>query len=235
MSHWQLEGTLDNIKKTLDSLACLISFRFIAVIESFPCKRKRLKVGMANVTEGTSNGNKGKEACSYKGAPKTIDPWPFRIKLTTDRMRWDSLKIPPSKEFEENILGHINESSCEALKSWIPVNILIYDVDTCDTYDAKLSKKESFWFDPMPVLGEKKKIGGCSSFKAAMREPPCYDLEKAREDFAYSIEPFRHIIRKRNLKYDQEIGLRFSGGKVTVIFEFSVLQSSLFDIGCLRD
>ncbi|MED6218638.1 hypothetical protein PIB30_028481 [Stylosanthes scabra] len=164
---------------------------------------------MAYVTQAT---NSAQEA--------TIDPWPFRIKLATDLMKWDSLKIPHSKEFEENIIGQMNETSREALESWIPVNILIYDVDTCETYDAKLSKKESFWFDPMPVLGEKpKKIG------AAMRELPCYDLVKAREDFAYSIEPFRHIIRKRNLKYDQEIGFRFSGGKVIVGFEFSVMNS----------
>lgn len=177
---------------------------------------------MANVIEG-SNGNKEEEACCYKSTPKTSDQWPFRIKLTTDHMRWDSLKISPSKEFEECILGHMNESSLKALESWIPVSIHIYDVDTCETYDAKLSKKESFWFDPMPVLGEKPKNG------AAMREPHCYDLKKAREEYAYSIEPFRHIIRKRGLKYDQEIGLRFSGGRVLVGLEFSVLHSSLLD------
>lgn len=142
-----------------------------------------------------------------------------------DRMRWDSLKISPSKEFEEYVLGHMNENSRKDLESWIPVNILIYDVDTCETYDAKLSKKESFWFDPMPLLGEKQKKGV---------EPPCYNLEKAREDFAYSIEPFRHVIRKRDLKYDQEIGLRYCGGNVVVAFEFSVLHSSLLDFGCFR-
>ncbi|KAK7258843.1 hypothetical protein RIF29_24431 [Crotalaria pallida] len=155
------------------------------------------------VTQGSvSNGNEGNEA------------WPFRIKLTTDCMRWDSLKITPSKEFEEFILGHINESSRKALESWNPVNILIYDVDTCETYDAKLSKKESFWFNPMPVIGE----------KPTMREPHSYGLKKAREEYAYSIEPFRYIIRKRDLKYDQEIGFRFSGGRVIVGLEFSVLN-----------
>ncbi|TKY61479.1 40S ribosomal protein S4-2 [Spatholobus suberectus] len=171
--------------------------------------------------------------CSHKSTLKISDPWPFRIKLTTDRMRWDSLKISPSKEFEEYILGHMNESSRKALESWIPVNILIYDVDTCETYDAKLSKKESFWFDPMPVLGEKPKKGECPcSFKTAMREPPCYNLAKAREEFAYSIEPFRHIIRKRDLKYDQEIGLRYCGGKCrarlcTLQFVVCVAQAQL--------
>nr|KYP71243.1 hypothetical protein KK1_010492 [Cajanus cajan] len=153
------------------------------------------------------------------------------MKLTTDRMRWDSLKISPSKEFEECILEHMNESSRKDLESWIPVNIMIHDVDTCETYETKLSKKESFWFDPMPALGEKPKEGELScSLKKSMREPPCYNLEKAREEFAYSIEPFRHIIRKRDLKYDQEIGLRYCGGKVVVAFEFSVLHSSLLGI-----
>lgn len=153
-----------------------------------------------------------------KGATKTNNSWPIIIKLTTDCMRWNSLKISPYKDFEE-ILEHMNESSRKDLESWIPVNILIYDVDTCETYDATLSKKESFWFDPMPLVGEKS-----SSSKATMWESPCYNLEKTREEFVYSIEPFRHIIRKRDLKYDQQIGLRFYGGNVIVGFEFSVLH-----------
>lgn len=146
---------------------------------------------------------------------KNSDPWPMRMKLTTDIMRWDSLKISASKEFEDNTLRHMNERSRKALESWIPVKISIYDVDTCETYEANLSKKESFWFDPIPVVDEKPKM----SFKTVM----C-DLEKARKKFAYSIQPFRHIIKKRNLQYDQEIGLRFSGGNVIVGFEFSVLH-----------
>ncbi|KAL5135990.1 hypothetical protein HKD37_03G008766 [Glycine soja] len=136
---------------------------------------------MANVTE-----------CSKKSTPRMSNPWPLRIKLTNDRMLWDSIKIS-SKEFEEFILGQMNESSRKSLESWIPVNILIYDVDNCETYDAKLFKKESFWFDPMPVLGEKPKKG------ESMKESSSYSLEKARKEFAYSIEPFRQIIRKRAL------------------------------------
>ena len=169
-------------------------------------------LSMANVTE-----------CSSKSGEKTHDVWPCRMKLTTDCMRWDSLKISPM-EFEESMLGHMNESSRKALESWIPVKILIYDVDNGETYDAKLFKKESFWFDPMPDSGE----------KSSMKEPPCYNLEKAREEFAYSIEPFRQIIRKRDLKYDQEIGLRYCGGNVVVAFEFSVLHSLPLDIRSLR-
>jgi len=187
---------------------------------------------MSNVTEVT-------KACSNKGASKSNDSWPIIIKLTTDCMCWDSLKISPSKEFEEYVLKHMNESSRKSLDSWIPVNVLIYDVDTCDTYDSNLSKKESFWFDPMPLVGEKIKVGkhsfsySSSSYEETMWELPCYDLEKARKEFVYSIEPFRHIIRKRDLKYDQEIGLRFCGGNVTVGFEFFVLHSSSnLDINC---
>ncbi|ESW19055.1 hypothetical protein PHAVU_006G093000 [Phaseolus vulgaris] len=171
---------------------------------------------MANVTE-----------CSSKSGPRTNDVWPCKMKLTTDCMRWDSLKISP-KEFEESMLGHMNESSRKALESWIPVNISIYDVDNGETYDTKLFKKESFWFDPMPISGEKPMKG------KSMMEPLCYNLEKAREEFAYSIEPFRHIVRKRDLRYDQEIGLRYCGGNVVVAFEFSVLHSPPLDVRSLR-
>ncbi|KAF7817888.1 hypothetical protein G2W53_023343 [Senna tora] len=164
--------------------------------------------------------SKAEEADSHSTeTPKLRDSWPFRIKLSSDNIRWDSLKISPSKEFEESILGHMNAGSRKALEAWIPVSILIYDADTCETYNAKMAKKESFWFNPMPCFGEKR---------AEMREPPCYDLEKAREEFAYSIEPFRHIVKRRDLKRDQEIGLRISGNKTMVEgLEFSVLHSPL--------
>ncbi|CAJ1960887.1 unnamed protein product [Sphenostylis stenocarpa] len=171
---------------------------------------------MGNVTESSNT-----------SAAKSSDMWACRMKLTTDCMRWDSLKISP-KEFEESVLGQMNESSRKALESWIPVNILIYDVDNGETYDTRLFKKESFWFDPMPVSGERPRKG------ESMKEPPCYNLEKAREVFAYSIQPFRHIIRKRDLKYDQEIGLRYCGGNVVVAFEFSVLHSPPLDVRSLR-
>ncbi|KAL3030418.1 hypothetical protein AAZX31_03G218900 [Glycine max] len=201
---------------TKEIILYMLAYVFFISFHSLLLEKKTLKVGMANVTE-----------CSKKSTPRMSNPWPLRIKLTNDRMLWDSIKIS-SKEFEEFILGQMNESSRKSLESWIPVNILIYDVDNCETYDAKLFKKESFWFDPMPVLGEKPKKG------ESMKESSSYSLEKARKEFAYSIEPFRQIIRKRGLKYDQEIGLRYCGGQVVVAFEFSVLHSSLSDFSCFK-
>ncbi|KAL1313025.1 hypothetical protein HN51_039603 [Arachis hypogaea] len=148
------------------------------------------------------------------------NPWPFRIKLTRDCMKSDSIKIPPSKEFEANILGEMNESSRQALESWRPVKIVIYDVDICKTYDTKLCKKESFWFEPIRALGEKPHVG------ATMTDLPSYDAVKARQDFVYSIHPFKHIISKRNLNYGQQIGLRVSHDQAVVTFDFSVINSS---------
>ncbi|KAJ7977994.1 hypothetical protein O6P43_007533 [Quillaja saponaria] len=173
-----------------------------------------------NVAENSSSSSKkGKEV--FSSMPKPSNPWPIRIKLTTDNLLWDSLKVSPSKEFEDCILEHMNEESRKALDSWIPTNIEIYDVDTCETYKVKLVKKESFWFEPMPL-------------KATMVEQPCYDLEEARETFAYSVEPFRHIARKRKLNYDQEIGFRFSSCKAVNRFEFSVLYSPIMDIHFIK-
>ena len=71
---------------------------------------------------------------------------------------------------------------------------------------CKLAKKESFWFKPTPFSYEKPR-----KEKTMTEQPTCYDLEEARKEFAYSIEPFRQVVSKRNLKYNQEIGLRWSG------------------------
>ena len=124
--------------------------------------------------------NKGKEVCG--------NSWPFRIKLTTDHIRWDSLKISPSEEFEEHILHNLNEASHRALEAWLPVEISIYDVDTHETYPVKLAKKESFWFKPTPLFYEKpRKEKSFFSDATMMKQPACYDLEEARKVFAYSI------------------------------------------------
>lgn len=160
--------------------------------------------------------------------PKLSDPWPFRIKLSPDHIRWDSLKISPSKEFEESILGQMNEDSRKALEAWVPVSISIYDADTRETYSAKMAKKESFWFDPIPCLGEKRPA------QMTPAEPTCYDLQKAREQYVYSIEPFRHIVKRRDLKHDQEIGLRVSANKLMNGFEFSVLYPPPLSIDYVR-
>ena len=53
-----------------------------------------------------------------------------------------------------------------------------------------------------------------------MEQPTCYDLEEARKKFSYSIEPFRQVVSKRNLNYNQEIGLRWSGTKAVEKLEF---------------
>jgi hypothetical protein len=171
--------------------------------------------------------NKGKEVCG--------NSWPFRIKLTTDHIRWDSLKISPSEEFEEHILHNLNEASHRALEAWLPVEISIYDVDTHETYPVKLAKKESFWFKPTPLFYEKpRKEKSFFSDATMMEQPACYDLEEARKVFAYSIEPFRQIVKKRNLNYNQEIGLRWSGSKGVEKLEFSVLYVPRLDLSSLR-
>ena len=63
---------------------------------------------------GEDSSKKDKEVCG--NLPEDSNSWPFRIRLTTDHLCWDSLKISPSKEFEEHILGNMNEASRKALK-----------------------------------------------------------------------------------------------------------------------
>ena len=67
-----------------------------------------------------------------------------------------------------------------------------------------------------------------------IEQPTCYDLEEARKGFAYSIEPFRQLVNKRNLNYNQEIGLRWSGAKAVEKLEFSVLYVPRLDLSRLR-
>lgn len=147
------------------------------------------------------------------------------MKLTTDQLRWDSLKIPQSKEFEEVILRNMNEGSCRVLDEMIPIEISIYDVDICETYKVKLVKKEAFWFEPLPLVGEKSRKDKFSSHSIAEVSGKSYNLHKEKKEFAYSIEPFRHVVNKRGLDYQQEIGLRWSGSKTINRFDFSVLSS----------
>lgn len=152
--------------------------------------------------------------------------WPYRMKLTTDQLRWDSLKISKPQEFQEMILRNMNEGRYRDLDDMmIPIEISIYDVDTCETYKVKLVKKEAFWFEPLPVVAENsKKDKFCSDFIAKM-SVKSYSLHKEKKEFVYSIEPFRHIVKKRGLDYQQEIGLRWSGSKTIDRFDFSVLSS----------
>lgn len=151
--------------------------------------------------------------------------WPYRTKLTTDQLRWDSLKISEPKEFEETILRNMNEGSYRHLDEMIPIEISIYDVDICETYKVKLVKKEAFWFEPLPLVGEKSKKDMFPSHPFAKVSGKSNNNHTDRKEFVYSIEPFRHIIKKRGLDYQQEIGLRWSGSKTIDRFDFSVLSS----------
>ncbi|KAJ0078941.1 hypothetical protein Patl1_22680 [Pistacia atlantica] len=121
----------------------------------------------------------------------------FRLKLTTDHIRWNSLKISPSQEFEDHILKKLDEASREVLDAWIPIEIHIIDTDIQETYRVKLVKKKSFWFEPLPDVKQKKK-------------------DKAGNEFYYSLEPFKHIVKRRNLSCDKEIGLCWSAAKPTI-------------------
>ncbi|KAL4034592.1 hypothetical protein IC575_003246 [Cucumis melo] len=148
--------------------------------------------------------------------------WPYRMKLTTDQLRWDSLKISESKQFEELLSKNMNEGSYRDLAEMIPIEVSIYDVDICETFRVKLVKKEAFWFEPLPLVGEKSKKDKFGSHSTAKLNGKSY---KEKKEFVYSIEPFRHIIKKRGLDYQQEIGLRWSGSKAMDRFDFSVLSS----------
>ncbi|KAJ6876839.1 hypothetical protein NC651_029755 [Populus alba x Populus x berolinensis] len=120
-----------------------------------------------DIIEQGSLSMKGKGVCS--SGSETSNPWPYRIKLTTDSMRWDSLKISPSWEFNNHVLENMSEANRDALDMWKAIEVSIYDVDTQEIY-----------------------------------------------------KPFRQIIKKRGLRYDQEIGFRCSGNATVDTIEFSV-------------
>ncbi|WCJ43178.1 hypothetical protein M5689_023940 [Euphorbia peplus] len=128
------------------------------------------------------------------GEEESIRNGGFKINLTTDSMRWDSLKIDSSTEFEQNILQKFPSASFEALQQWHPIELLLHDVDTDEYYSVNLKKKESFWFEPLPDVGSKK-------------EKTMERCVSGLKEFAYCLEPFRHIIKKRSLSYDHHIGL----------------------------
>lgn len=174
------------------------------------------------LSEKATSSVKGKELCS--SSMENNNPWPFRIKLTTDHLRWDSLKISPSIELEEHILAKLDEVSHLSLDQQRPIEISIYDMDTCETYKVNFAKKESFWFEPFPDI---EKINQRMSSTINTRTMEClYDRQqRSGNEFFYSIEPFREIQKKRNLRCDVEIGFRWSGSSETSNqFEFSVLH-----------
>lgn len=169
---------------------------------------------------------------------ETPSPWPFRLKLTSDHLRWDSLKLSPSNEFKEHILANLDETSRNCLEAMKPIEIQIVDVDINETYQANLVKKDLFWFEPIPGMVSKKKshsrsktfpIAKCCYRPRAIDEEFSSDLRAVDSDevCAYSVEPFKHIVKKRNLSYDYEIGLRWSETEPIVKYEFSVLYTPM--------
>lgn len=97
--------------------------------------------------------------------------WPFRLKLTTDHIRWDSLKIPPSQAFEEHILANLDEASRKLLDAYLPIELHIADADACETYKVKLVKKDSFWFGHCLTSDRNRKSPGVTSYPWRRRLP----------------------------------------------------------------
>lgn len=173
------------------------------------------------LNEKAASSVKGKQLCS--SSMESTNPWPFRIKLTTDHLRWDSLKISPSVELGEHIIAKLDEATHQLLDQRHPIKISIYDMDTCETYKVNFAKKESFWFEPFPDIEQiSQRIS--STINITMTDCLCDNHQRSRNEFFYSIEPFREIQKKRNLRCNVEIGFRWSGSSETGNqFEFSVL------------
>ncbi|KAJ6413946.1 hypothetical protein OIU84_006701 [Salix udensis] len=107
---------------------------------------------------------------------------------------------------------------------WKPVEVSIYDTDTHETYKVSLAKKEAFWFEPFPDAAHRKVKKSAASNKTL--EHYMNELEQRSKDFSYSLQPFRHIIKKRSLIYDQESGLCCSGNETVVDrIDFSLLYT----------
>ncbi|CAK7340743.1 unnamed protein product [Dovyalis caffra] len=188
-----------------------------------PLFKMKIAFDKQNIVGEGSISKKGKEVC--RNGSETSNPWPYRIKLTTDSMRWDSLKISPSREFNNLILENLSEDNCKALDMWKPIEVSIYDVDTQETYKVSLAKKEAFWFEPFPDVGQRKVKSASSN---TTLEHYIYEFEQRRKEFSYSLQPFRHIIKKKSLRYDQEIGFCWSGNATVDRIDFSVLYSPKF-------
>lgn len=99
-------------------------------------------------------------------------------------------------------------------------------MDADEIYKVSLVKKKSFWFELIP--GFKQKVKTCFFYKLAKKKKNHYKSEQKQAgelDFAYSIEPFGEIVKKWNLGFGDELGLRFSSCQKNVIsLDFSVLN-----------
>lgn len=194
-----------------------------------PLFKMKITLDEQHIIEQGSLSIKGKGVCS--SGSETSNPWPYRIKLTTDSMRWDSLKISPSREFNNHVLENMSEANRDALDTWKAVEVSIYDVDTQETYKVSLAKKEAFWFEPFPDVGQRKEKSASSN---TTMEHYIYEFGRRRKYFFYSLQPFRHIIKKRGLRYDQEIGFRCSGNATVDTIEFSVIYTPWLELHSFR-
>ncbi|KAJ6305854.1 hypothetical protein OIU78_021222 [Salix suchowensis] len=166
----------------------------------------------------------GKAKKYAAGVLKPVTLGHIEYKLAVDSMRWDSLKISPSREFNNHILENLSEANRKDLDMWKPVEVSIYDTDTHETYKVSMAKKEAFWFEPFPDAAHRKVKKSAASNKTL--EHYMNELEQRSKDFSYSLHPFRHIIKKRSLIYDQEIGLCCSGNETVVDrIDFSLLYT----------
>ncbi|KAJ6682969.1 hypothetical protein OIU74_021095 [Salix koriyanagi] len=165
----------------------------------------------------------GKAKKYAAGVLKPVTLGHIEYKLTVDSMRWDSLKISPSREFNNHNLENLYEANRKDLDMWKPVEVSIYDTDTHETYKVSLAK-EAFWFEPFPDAAHRKLKKSAASNKTL--EHYMNEVEQMSKDFSYSPQPFRHIIKKSSLIYDQEIGLCCSGNETAVDrIDFSLLYT----------
>ncbi|KAL6278647.1 hypothetical protein ACE6H2_022248 [Prunus campanulata] len=71
----------------------------------------------------SSSRRKGKWVASSSSAAETDTSWPFKLKLKLANLCTDLLKLDPSKEFEEHIVGAMSEANRKLLEDWKPVYI----------------------------------------------------------------------------------------------------------------
>ncbi|KAM1799502.1 hypothetical protein ACFX12_033432 [Malus domestica] len=151
-------------------------------------------------------------------AAETSTPSPFKIKLEVDHLHTGVLKIDPSKEFEEHIVGNMTAANQKLLHEWKPVEFTFKDVDTDQTYTITLQKTASYKF-----LSDQSK------------EQEAIDMRKAKDDFFYTIRPSSRAMDKRQLMTfgDQGIGMPWTAPSVDSnkpALEVSVLYVPRLDL-----
>ena len=152
---------------------------------------------------GEDGNNKDKEVCS--NLPEDCNSCPFRIRLTTHHLCWDSLKISPSKEFEEHILGNMNEASRKALKHGFLLQYQFMMVTPVKRI-LQIGKERVILVQTNTVFLWEAKKGKNNDGAANLLW-----FGRSKERVCLFDWAFRQVVSKRNLKYNQEIGLRWSG------------------------